>query len=148
MKAPFTSATFSNTGSATSTVSDPSPSNNSATVSVSVKAVVCPLPAGQTTLAGMVQWKMTDSLGLFENFQFMTADGTSYTVLTNFYDGTAPLTNVINLSCQQTPVQLIQVGGTVSVTGVVGSAVLGISTAATPVIYASVVQVPFFKDKI
>jgi len=36
----------------------------------------------------------------------------------------------------------------VPVTGSIGTAVLPGATVATPVIYASVIQVPFFKDKI
>ena len=148
VNAPMTAGTFSNTGTATSSSPDPQPSNNSVTVNAQVKVATCPLPAGQTTLNGLVAWKDTNSLGLFENFHLYGNDGVGYTVLTNFYDGSAPLTSVINLNCQQTPNSFIQVGGFVNVTGTFGTAVLPGDTAATPVIYASVIQVPFFKDKI
>jgi uncharacterized repeat protein (TIGR01451 family) len=148
LDAPITAGTFSNTGTATSSVADPQPSNNSSTVTVQVKVATCPLPAGQTTLGGLVAWKDFNSAGMFENFHFYGNDGVQYDVLTNFYDGSAPLTSVINLNCQQVPNSWIQVANSVAVTGTVSTAVLPGATVATPVIYASVIQVPFFKDGI
>src|SRR5436190_1590670 len=120
--------------------------NNSVTVNAQVKVATCALPAGQTTTLGLVAWKNFNSAGMFENFHLYGNDGVQYDVITNFYDGTAPLTNVINLACQQSPNSWIGVANFVYVTGTVSTAVLPGSTVATPVIYASVVQVLFFKD--
>jgi uncharacterized repeat protein (TIGR01451 family) len=144
--APVAAGSFSSTGTAASSASDPQPGNNSATVTVQVKVATCPLPAGQTTLNGLVMLKYTNSFGLFENFQ-LSVGAVTYTVLTNFYDGSAPLTTVIDLVCKQSPVQFVQVGNFVNVTGTIGSAPVFGSTVATPVIYASVVQTLTFKDK-
>src|SRR5205085_7433735 len=129
-------------------VADPNAANNAVTVSAQVKVASCALPAGQTTTTGLVAWKSTNSAGMFENFHLYGSDGVQYDVLTNFYDGMAPLTTVINLNCQQSPNSFIQVGNSVAVTGTVGTTILPGATVATPVIYASVIQVPFFKDKI
>jgi uncharacterized repeat protein (TIGR01451 family) len=148
LNAPITAGTFSNTGTATSSVADPQPSNNTVTVTAQVKVASCPLPAGQTTVGGLVAWKDFNSAGMFEDFHFYGNDGVQYDVITNFYDGSAPLTTVINLNCAQVPNSWIQVANSVAVTGTVGTAVLPGATVATPVIYASVIQVPFFKDGI
>ncbi|MGZ4414313.1 MAG: hypothetical protein ACXVRZ_08100 [Gaiellaceae bacterium] len=99
---------------------------------------------GQRILYGLVMWKGTDRNGMFQNFQFM-ANGVSYTVITNFYDGRAPLTRVINLACKQSPVQFIQVANFLYVTGRVGSAIIG--SKRRPVIHASLVQVLTVKDR-
>ena len=101
-------------------------------------------PAGQRTLYGTVLWKDTDRNGMFQDFQLM-ANGVSYTVITNFYDGRAALTKVINLACRQSPVQFIQVANFVYVTGRMGSAMSG--SKRRPVIHASVVQVLTSKDR-
>lgn len=148
LKAPATVGSFSNTGVVTSTSADPQLANNSVTVNAQVKMATCPLPAGQPTTIGLVAWKFTDANGMFENFHLYGNDGVAYTVLTNFYDGTAPLTTVINLNCAQVPNSWIQVANYVYVTGTVGMAVVPGDTVATPVIYASFVQVLFFKDGI
>jgi uncharacterized repeat protein (TIGR01451 family) len=148
VNAPVTAGNFSSVVTVASSVSDPLASNNSVTIPVQVAAALasCALPAGQTTLDGLVMWKGTNSFGLFENFGFSAA-GVTYTVLTNFYDGSAPLTTVINLDCKQSPVQFTQVGNFVNVTGTVGTEVLPGSSQATPVIHASVVQVLTHKDR-
>ena len=104
------------------------------------------LPAGQKTLYGVVMWKDSNRNGMFEDFQFM-ANGVSYTVITNFYDGRAPLTRVVNLACKQSPVQFVQVANFVYVTGAVGSAKAFGSTKKRPVIHARVVQVLTVKDR-
>jgi uncharacterized repeat protein (TIGR01451 family) len=136
--APTAAGTFSDTGTVSSTTADAQPSNNSTTITAQVKAAVCPIPAGQSTLTGVVMAKYTDALGLFENFELQVS-GVNYLVRTNFYDGSAPLTTVINLNCAQSPVQFVQVGNIVNVSGVVAD--------GTPVLDASVVQVLTFKDK-
>lgn len=148
VKAPVTVGTFANTGTASSSVPDPQPSNNAVTVNAQVKVATCALPAGQSTVVGLVAWKDVNSAGMFENFHLYGNDGVQYDVLTNFYDGSAPLTSVINLNCQQSPNSWIQVANSVYVTGTVGMEVLPGATVATPVIHASVVQVLFFKDGI
>ena len=89
----------------------------------------------------------TNSLGMFENFQF-AVNGVNYTVLTNFYDGSSPLTHVINLDCQTSPVQFIGVSTFVNVTGVITNEILPGDTQPTPVIHASFVQVLTHKDAI
>jgi hypothetical protein len=65
----------------------------------------------------------------------------TYTVLTNFYDGMSPLTTVINLDCRQSPVQFVQVGNFVNVTGTIANEILPGAAQPTPVIHASFVQV-------
>ena len=147
LKAPIASGTYSNTGTTASAVSDPQPANNSVTVNIQVKAVTCSLPAGQPTLTGMVMYGSPDSSGVMNSFGFQ-ANGVNYVVLPNYFDGSAPLTSVINLACQLSPAQFVQVGEFVNITGIVTTAVLPGSTTATNVIYPSVIQVPFFKDKI
>ena len=140
--APPTAGTFSNTGTVSSTTPDVQPANNSSTVTAQVKVPVCPMPAGQSTLTGLVTAKYSNSFGLFENFT-LQVNGVNYYVRTNFYDGTAPLTTVINLSCKQSPVQFVQVANFVNVSGVVD----GTLPDGTPVLVASFVQVLTFKDK-
>ena len=67
--APQAAGTYSNTGTASSGVADPQPSNNSSTVAVRVQPLpTCALPAGQATLHGAVMQKFTNSSGLFEDF--------------------------------------------------------------------------------
>jgi len=147
--APTTAGTYANTGTATSNVSDPQPANNAVTVNIQVKVIACTLPSNQTILTGVVMLKDTNSFGLFENFE-LNANGINYWVATNFYDGTRPLTLVINLNCKQVPVQYIQVGGTVTVAGTLDGSTLTLpgSSTAMPVIAATVVQVPTFLDKV
>ena len=140
--------TVTNTATVSSTSPDPQASNNSVTVPVLVTGAPasCSPASGETTLVGLVMWKSTNSFNLFENFGFAVG-ATTYTVLTNFYDGSRPLTRVVNLDCQQSPVQFIQVGGFVNVSGKVGSEILPGATSPTPVIHASQVQVPTHKDR-
>lgn len=146
--APTTAGTYANTGTVASSVSDPQPANNSVTVSIQVKVITCNLPSNQTTLTGVVMLVGTNSFGLPENFELM-ANGVAYWVATNFYDGTQPLTSVINLNCKQVPVQYIQVTGTVTVVGTLGGSItMPGSTTAMPVLTASVVQIPTFLDKV
>jgi hypothetical protein len=83
----------------------------------------------------------------------MTDGGVLYWVLTNFYDGSAPLTGVINLDCKQSLVEFISTGGTVTVTGNFGDGTVQLFAAdagvpPVPTFNASVVQVPTHKDKI
>src|SRR5205085_6244456 len=87
LDAPMTAGTFSDTGNVTSSVADPQLSNNSVTVTAQVKVATCALPAGQTTLGGVVAWKDFNSAGMFEDFHFYGNDGVQYDVITNFYDG-------------------------------------------------------------
>ena len=150
VKAPSTIGAFSNTGRATSAdLADPQPANNASTVNVKVGSAACPLPAGQTTVAGIVAWKLFDSAGLLSGFHMYGNDGVDYTVMTNFFNGTAPVTTVINLLCKVVPPTLyIGVGAMDNVTGTVDMEVLPGDTVATPVIHASVVQVPFWTDKV
>ncbi len=147
VKAPTTSGSFSNTGTVLSTAFDPFIGNNSVTVTSQVNVVTCAVPAGDTTVSGLVMQKYTNVFGLFENFQLQVS-GVNYTVITNFYDGTAPLTRLINLDCKQSPVQFVSVANVVNVTGTITTAVLPGATAASPVIYASVVQVLTHNDRI
>ena len=142
VNAPTTPGTFSDTGAVSSTTPDVQPANNSTTITAQVKAAVCPIPAGQSTLSGVVTAKYTDALGLFENFE-LQVNGVNYFVRTNFYDGSAPLTTVINLNCAQSPVQFVQVGNFVNVSGLVDD----VLPDGTPVLDASFVQVLTFKDK-
>jgi uncharacterized repeat protein (TIGR01451 family) len=148
--APSTIGTFPNTGTATSAdVSDPQPTNNSSTVSVKVGSAACAVTAGQPTVAGIVAWKFYDSSGFLAGFHLYGNDGLQYTVLTNFFDGTRPLTTSINLLCKVVPADFyIQVTNTDTVTGTVGMEVLPGDTVATPVIHASVVLTPYWTDKV
>ena len=146
--APTTAGTYSDTGTASSPLTDPQPSNNSATVTVKVQPLpTCTLPAGQTT-NGMVMEKYTNSSGLFEDFLYQV-NGVNYYVKTNFYDGTQPLTSIINLLCKPVGTVFIQGGELVTVTGTdTGSTItLPGTTSPIPVIDASQVQVPFLFDK-
>jgi len=145
--APATAGTFVNTGRLTSTTADPSPSSNIVSLTVQVKTGLapCAVAAGDTTVDGLVAAKFTNAQGLFENFQLQVG-AVKYTVLTNFYDGSAPLTHVINLDCQTSPVQFIQSANFVNVSGTIGSEVLPGDTTPTPVIRASVVQTLTHKD--
>jgi len=149
VKAPDTAGTYSNTGTASSSLADPQPSNSSSTVSVKVAPQPsCSLPAGQTTRHGMVMAKYTNSSGLFEDFLFQ-AGAQNYYVKTNFYDGTQPLTSIINLLCKPVTTVFIQGGEQIDVTGTdTGSTItLPGTTTAIPVIDANVIQVPFTFDK-
>ena len=146
--APTTIGSYSTTGTALATdVTDPQPSNNSTTVTVKVGSAACPLPAGQPTVSGIVAWKFYDSNGFLAGFHMYGNDGVQYTVLMNLF--TAPLTSTINLLCKTVPANLyIQVTTTDSVTGPVDMEVLPGDTVATPVIHASVVQTPYWVDKV
>lgn len=148
LNAPVSAGSFSNTATATSAISDPQTGNNSVTVAVRVDNPLasCASPAGERTQVGLVMSKSTNTAGLFENFAFSVGSVT-YTVLTNFYDGSRPLSKVVNLDCKQSPVQFVQVANYVNVTGVVGSETLPGASGPTPVIHASLVQVLTHKDR-
>jgi uncharacterized repeat protein (TIGR01451 family) len=149
VKAPQIAGTYANTGTASSSTTDPQPSNNSAGVSVKVQPLpTCTLPSGQTTRHGVVMAKYTNSSGLFEDFLFQV-NGQNYYVKTNFYDGTQPLTSIINLLCKPVTTVFVQGGEQVDVTGTdTGSTItLPGTTASIPVIDAAVIQVPFTFDK-
>lgn len=159
--APVTAGTFSNTAVVSSSTTDPSPANNSVTITAQVKVGLvggaCPLPPGQATLHGMVMWTGSTILGSgqqsIQNFAFQADNGTLYWVETNFYDGSAPLTSVINLDCKTSPVQFIVTGEFVTVTGTFGTDTVQLfaptaGVPPAPTFIASVVQVPTHKDKI
>jgi uncharacterized repeat protein (TIGR01451 family) len=152
VSAPPNVGTFSNTGTATSATADPNPGNNAATVTAQVKTpaaggAACPVPAGQITLHGLVTFTSsisTPSGTLPQDFGFVTDAGDEYYVATNYYDGSQPLTHVINLDCKTSPAQFVSTGGFVTVTGTVGK----MGPGNVPTFTASVVQVPTHKDKI
>lgn len=146
--APTTIGSYPTTGTATASgLTDPQPSNNASTVTVKVGSAACPLPAGQPTVSGIVAWKFYDSNGFLAGFHMYGNDGVQYTVLMNLF--TAPLTSTINLLCKTVPANLyIQVTNTDAVTGPVDMEVLPGDTVATPVIHASVVQTPYWVDKV
>jgi uncharacterized repeat protein (TIGR01451 family) len=149
VNAPVTVGTFSNTGHTASTSVDPQPSNNAVTVTAQVKTALaaCALPAGQMTLDGMVMFGSVDSFGAMEGFEYQATNGVTYWVVANYFDGTAPLTSVINLDCKESPAQFIQVGNFVNVTGTVGGTiVLPGTTTPIPILNASVIQVLTHKD--
>jgi uncharacterized repeat protein (TIGR01451 family) len=151
--APSTIGSFSNTATATASLTDPQPSNNASTVNVKVASSACPLPAGQPTTSGTITGVWLDSLGFGIPAKLTLAgnDGTNYTVLMNFLgDPTQPATTAINLLCKVVPPKfyVVGVGGTDNVTGPVAMEVLPGDTVATPVIHAMVVQVPFWTDKV
>jgi uncharacterized repeat protein (TIGR01451 family) len=146
--APTAAGTYSDTGTASSALTDPQPSNNSANVTVKVQPLpTCAMPAGQTT-SGTVMEKYTTSSGLFEDFLYQV-NGINYYVKTNFYDGTQPLTAIINLLCKPVGTVFIPGGETVTVTGVdTGTTIiLPGTTSPIPVIDASQVGVPFLFDR-
>jgi uncharacterized repeat protein (TIGR01451 family) len=148
VKAPQTAGTYSNTGTASSSITDPQPSNNSSTVGVKVQPLpTCQLPAGETTRHGMVMEKFTNSSGLFEDF-LLQVNGVNYYVKTNFYDGTQPLTSIINLLCKPVTTVFVQGGEQVDVTGIdTGSTItLPGTTTPIPVIDGRLIQVPFAFD--
>lgn len=147
LNAPSTIGPFSNTGTASSTLVDPQPANNSSTVTVKVGSAACPLPAGQPTTTGVITNKTYDSSGFLNGFLLTGNDGVQYTVLGNFFS--SPVTTTINLLCKVVPPTLyIQPFTTDNVTGPVDMEVLPGNTVATPVIHASVVQTPFWTDKV
>lgn len=146
--APQTIGSYAVTGSASSaTLVDPQPGNNSSTVTVKVGSAACPLPAGQQTVRGVVAWKLYDAAGFLDGFHMYGNDGVQYTVMANFFS--TPLTQTINLLCKAVPPTIyIGVGATDAVTGTVGMEVLPGDTVATPVIHASVIQTPYWVDKV
>ena len=148
VNAPSTIGSYAVTGTATSpTLVDPQPANNSTTVTVKVGSAACLLPAGQPTTSGLVAWKLYDASGFLYGFHMYGNDGVQYTVLGNFF--TTPLTTTINLLCKAVPPTLYIAVGTVdAVTGPVDMEVLPGDTVATPVIHASVIQTPFWVDKV
>jgi uncharacterized repeat protein (TIGR01451 family) len=152
VNAPSTTGSFANTGTATPSLADPQPTNNSSTVSVKVGSSACPLPAGQPTTTGMVTGLQFDTSGLGIPARMTLAgnDGVTYTVLMNFLgDPTTPATTAINLLCKVVPPKFYVGAFAVdNVTGPVTMEVLPGATEATPVIHAMVVQVPFWTDKV
>src|SRR4051812_10904668 len=150
LPAPSTIGTFANTGSVTSSVADPQPANNSSTVNVKVGSSACALPAGQPTTTGMVTNVQYNSFGIPASFTMNGDDGVQYTVLTAFSgEPNTPPTTAINLLCKVVPPRFyISTFVTDHVTGPIDMEVLPGATVATPVIHASVVQVPFWTDKV
>jgi uncharacterized repeat protein (TIGR01451 family) len=147
--APAAAGSYTTTATVSSDVSDPQPSNNSTTIGSKVQQLpTCPLPAGQTTLHGIVVEKYTNSSGLFENFLFQV-DGINYYVDTNFYDGAQPLTSIVNLLCKPVSTVFVQSGGFMDVTGTDSGSTIILPGTTTPVevFDASVIQVPFYFDK-
>jgi uncharacterized repeat protein (TIGR01451 family) len=148
LDAPVIAGSFTNTGRVVSSVADPQIANNAVTVTTQVKTALapCALPAGEFTSDGLVMFGALDSFSAYENFEYQV-QGVNYWVVTNYFDGTRPLTDVINLDCKTSPVQFVQVGNFVNVTGVVdGTIVLPGQTVAMPVLHASVIQVLTHKD--
>lgn len=132
VSAPPVSGSVSDTATVSSAgTPDPKPANNSFTVTVQVKSSTCALPAGQTTLFGMVT-------GIGPDYLTLLVNGVTYTVATNYYDGTRPLTTVVNMTCQTVFPSWIQVANNVYVTGIVDD--------VNHTVTASVVQTLFFKD--
>jgi uncharacterized repeat protein (TIGR01451 family) len=151
VNAPSTIGSFANTGTVTAAdVADPQPANNSSTVNVKVGSAACPLPAGQQTVTGLITGRQNDSFGIVNKLTMNGNDGVKYTVFVNFDgDPTAPPTTAINLLCKVVPPNLyIQPFTTDNVTGTVDMEVLPGDTVATPVIHATVVQTPFWTDKV
>jgi len=148
LNAPVTAGSVSSTATVTSAMPDPQTANNSVTVAVRVDNALasCASPAGERTQVGLVMSKSTNAAGLFENFAFSVGSVT-YTVLTNFYDGSRPLSKVVNLDCKQSPVQFVQVANFVNLTGTVGVETLPGTSSPTSVIHASLVQVLTHKDR-
>jgi uncharacterized repeat protein (TIGR01451 family) len=143
VNAPQTIGTFANTGTATPSLTDPQPSNNSSTVNVKVGSAACPLPAGQPTTSGVVSGQTADSNGFINGFTLTATDGTQYKVVMNLTDATQPLTSTINLLCKVVNPQFyIQAGQTDNVTGPIDT------STGTPVIHAWVVQTPWWIDKV
>jgi hypothetical protein len=97
---------------------------------------------------GMVMEKFTNSSGLFEDL-VLSVGATSYYVKTNFYDGTQPLTSILNLLCKPVSTVFVQGGEFVDVTGTDTGTTITLPGTSTPVpvLRASVIQVPFYFDK-
>jgi uncharacterized repeat protein (TIGR01451 family) len=150
VNAPPTVGTFSNTGILTSTTPDPQPANNRVTVTVQVKTplAACVVPADQTTLTnGLVMYGALDAFGVYEQFAYV-ANGQYYWVVTNYFDGTQPLSTVINLDCKTSPAQFVQVDNFITVTGVLDGTTITLNGITMPVLRASVIQVFTHKDAI
>jgi uncharacterized repeat protein (TIGR01451 family) len=140
-----TAGSFANTASVASSTSDPNLTNNS--VTTTVKVAVCALPAGDV-VNGLIMQKFTNAQGLFENFTLENGSGL-YSVATNFYDATRPLTRIINLNCKPVTTQFVQSGNFVTVVGpVTSTGLLPGFTVQTFSQSASEIQVPFTFDKI
>ena len=149
LDAPVSAGSFTNTGRVTSSSADAQPANNAVTVTVQVKTALaaCSVPAGQTTYDGLVMFGAMDSFSAIESFEYQASNGVTYWVETNYFDGSAPLTAVINLDCKTSPAQFVQVGNFVNVTGTVGGTiVLPGTTTPIPILNASVIQVLTHKD--
>jgi uncharacterized repeat protein (TIGR01451 family) len=131
--APPVAGTVLDTASVSSSIADPKPSNNSYTVTVNVKSAACALPAGQPTLFGLVT-------GAGSGWITLLVNGVTYTVSTNYFDGSLPqpVTFVVNLLCQQVFPSYVIVGSNVYVTGIVDT--------TNNAITATVIQVLAFKD--
>jgi uncharacterized repeat protein (TIGR01451 family) len=142
----FTSAgatpgVYANTGTASSPIADPKPTNNSATMSVTIKPFpVCPLPAGQTSTTGTVQSDNFDANGQLTGFVLQNAGG-AHVVNTNFDALNGPTTSLINLLCKPVGFVFAGPGNTVTVTGTdAGSGTVPGLPAPVPAINASVVR--------
>ena len=130
--APPVAGTVTDTATvASANVADPKPANNSFSVTTQVKSAACALPPGQPTLFGMIM------SGGINSFQYLSG-GVTYTVNYNVFDGTQPLTSLVNLLCQPMPNTALAMGTNVYVTGLVDS--------VNHTIQASVIQTLFFKD--
>jgi uncharacterized repeat protein (TIGR01451 family) len=149
LNAPVTAGSFVNTARLTEAEVDAQPANNVASVTVQVKTALaaCTVPAGQSTTDGMIMFGVFGQFSAYEQFEYQVS-GVNYWVVTNYFDGTQPLTSVINLDCKTSPAQFVQVGNFVNVTGVVdGTILLPGQTTEIPVLHASVIQVLTHKDK-
>jgi hypothetical protein len=104
----------------------------------------CAVPAGQITMHGRVVFvgSIAGPTGnLPQNFEFVSDAGGAFYVVTNYYDGSAPLTAVLNLNCKTSPAQFVSLGLSVTVTGTLAAG------PGRPTLNASVVQVPTNRDK-
>jgi hypothetical protein len=107
----------------------------------------CSQLVGQTVYNGMMMFGSVDSFGIFEKFGFQ-ANGVNYYVITNYFDGTQPFTNVINLDCKG-PVPAQFVANFFNVSGTLdGSTVTTADGVTWKVLRASVIQVFRHKDAI
>jgi conserved repeat domain len=147
VNAPPTVGTFSNTGILVSGTPDPQLANNRSTVTMQVKTPLAPCPelVGQTVYNGFMAFGSVDSFGIFEQFGFQS-NGVNYYVVTNYFDGTQPLTNVINLDCKSpTPAQFVN--NFFNVVGTLDGSTITTSNGITwQVLHASVIQVFPHKD--
>lgn len=147
--APITAGEFTNTGIVTTDTPDSQSSNNSAAVTAQIRTALaaCAQTAGLTTSDGLVMFGVLDSFSAYEQFE-LQVNGVNYWVVTNYFDGTQPLTTVINLDCKTSPAQFVQVGNFVNVSGTLDGTTITLpgQTASLPVLRANVIQVLTHKD--